>query len=112
MSGLQYLIPIKTVGGLNAREHWRVRAKRVKAERQATAVVVRKFPAPAIVRLVRLSPGTLDEDNLQGAMKAVRDEIARICGVDDKPGGPITWCYAQERCKRGQFGVKVEVLAI
>lgn len=73
MSHASYLIPIKTVTGLNAREHWRKRAARV---------------------------------------KAVRDEIAKINGVDDGPAGPITWVYAQEKCKRGTFGVRVEFLAI
>ena len=107
-----YLIPIKTVSALNSREHWRKRAARVKSERAASALIVRPFFTPCIVRLVRLSPSLCDDDNLQGAMKAVRDEVAKICGVDDGPTGPITWHYAQEKCKRGQFGVKVEFLAI
>lgn len=107
-----YIIPIKTVTGLNAREHWRVRAKRVKAERTATALCVPKFSPPAIVRLVRLSPSLCDDDNLQGALKAVRDEVAKLAGCDDKPGGPLQWVYAQEKCKRGEFGVRVEILHI
>ena len=112
VSSASYLIPIKTVTGLNAREHWRVRAKRVKAERHTTASIVQPFWTPCIVRMVRLSPALCDDDNLQGACKAIRDEIARICGVDDGPSGPIQWVYAQEKCKRGQFGVRVEFLAI
>jgi hypothetical protein len=52
-----------------------------------------------------------DDDNLQGACKAIRDEIARLFGVDDGPRGPITWAYAQEKCKRGTYGVRVEILA-
>lgn len=112
MSHASYLIPIKTVSALNSREHWRKRAARVKAERAATALIVKPFWTPCIVRMVRLSPALCDDDNLQGAMKAVRDEVAKICGVDDGPTGPITWHYAQEKCKRGQFGVKVEFMAI
>lgn len=112
VSSASYLIPIKTVTGLNAREHWRKRAARVKAERAAVAAIVRPFWTPCIVRLVRLSPSLCDDDNLQGACKAIRDEIARICGVDDGPQGPIQWVYAQEKCKRGTFGVRVEFLAI
>ena len=107
-----YLIPIKTVTGLNAREHHMVRARRVKAEKHATALIVRPFPTPCIVRMVRLSSVLCDDDNLQGACKAIRDEIAKLCGVDDGPRGPITWAYAQEKCKRGQEGVRVEFLAI
>ena len=112
VSSASYLIPIKTVTGLNAREHWRKRAARVKAERAATALIVKPFFTPCIVRMVRLSPALCDDDNLQGAMKAIRDEIAKINGVDDGPTGPITWVYAQEKCKRGTFGVRVEFLAI
>ena len=112
MSYAYYLLPIKTVTGLNAREHFRVRAKRVRAERAAVALIVKPFWTPCIVRMVRLSPALCDDDNLQGAMKAVRDEIAKINGVDDGPTGPITWVYAQEKCKRGTFGVRVEFLAI
>lgn len=112
MTHTSYTLPIKTVTGLNAREHWRVRAKRVKAERHTTASIVQPFYTPCIVRLVRLSPALCDDDNLQGACKAIRDEIAKICGVDDGPTSPITWVYAQEKCKRGQFGVRVEMLAI
>lgn len=107
-----YLIPIKTVTGLNAREHWRKRAARVKAERAATSLIVKAFPTPCIVRLVRLSSALCDDDNLQGACKAIRDEIAKICGVDDGPRGPITWAYGQDKCKRGREGVRVEFLAI
>lgn len=112
MTHASYLIPVKTVTGLNAREHWRKRAARVRSERRAAALIVKPFPTPCIVRLIRLSPSLCDDDNLQGACKAIRDEIAKLCGVDDGPSGPITWVYAQEKCKRGQFGVRVEMLAI
>lgn len=112
MSSASYVIPIKTVTGLNAREHWRKRASRVKAERAAVALIVKPFFTPCIVRMVRLSSSLCDDDNLQGACKAIRDEIALINGVDDGPTGPITWVYAQEKCKRGHFGVRVEFLAI
>ena len=108
----KYEIPLKTVNGQNAREHWQQRRRRVKLERAATAFVVKPFPTPCICRLVRITAGTLDDDNLSGALKAVRDEVAKICGVDDKPDGPITWVYAQEKCKPKQFGVRVEFLAI
>lgn len=42
-------------------------------------------------------------------MEAIRDEVAKIAGVDDGPRGPIRWEYAQEKCKRGTFGVRVEI---
>lgn len=104
-----YDLPIKTVTGLNAREHWWVRHKRVQAERHTTAYIVKPFTTPATVRFTRLSSALCDDDNLQGAMKAIRDEVAKIAGVDDGPRGPIRWEYAQEKCKQGTFGVRVEI---
>lgn len=107
-----YLIPIKTVTGLNAREHWTARHRRVSKEKEATARIVKPFPVPCIVRMIRLSERLCDDDNLQGACKAIRDQIAKLCGVDDGPSGPIKWVYAQEKCKRGHYGVRVEFLAV
>jgi hypothetical protein len=109
---VKYIIPIKTVAGLNAREHHMVRARRIKSERYATSLIVKPHHVPCIVRMVRISPSLCDDDNLQGALKSVRDEIAKICGADDGPNDPITWAYGQEKCKRGHFGVRVEILAI
>lgn len=107
-----FTLPIKTVGGLNAREHWRKRAARVKVERSTAMLAARSAlggdPRPCIVTLIRLSPGTLDDDNLQGAGKAIRDGIADAIGVDDRDPA-IEWRYDQERCPRGKFGVRVTI---
>lgn len=106
-------LPIKTVAGLNAREHWRKRSKRVRAERVAANFGIRSpgMPnLPVAVTLTRLSAGTLDDDNLQGAFKAIRDGVADAYGVPDNDPR-IAWRYSQERCKRGQFGVRIEVEA-
>jgi len=109
---MTYFIPIKTVTGLNAREHYMARARRVKAEKFATGLIVKKHPTPCVVHMTRLSTTLCDDDNLQGALKAVRDEIARVFGVDDGPTGPVKWMYAQEKCKRGAHGVRVEIFDI
>lgn len=111
-------LPIKTAAGLNAREHWRVRAQRMKRERYAGAMGFRSMfrpgeilQLPAIVTLTRLSPGVLDSDNLQGALKAVRDGVADAFGMADNDPR-IEWRYAQEKCKRGDFAVRIEVEAV
>ena len=110
---IEFLIPMKTVAGLNAREHWRVRAKRVKAERTIarllTAQNARNAVLPLVVTMTRLSAGTPDDDNLQGAMKAARDGIADAFGVDDKAGSGLTWRYAQEKVPRGTYGIRVRL---
>lgn len=107
-------LPIKTVAGLNAREHFRVRAKRVRNERGTAHLSVKhkrgKPELPVVVTMVRLSAGSLDDDNLQGAFKAIRDGVADAYGVPDNDP-LIAWRYSQERCKRGEFGVRIEVEA-
>lgn len=78
----------------NLREHWAVRAKRVKAQRLATGLMLRcagvadklrplKAGEVLAVRLTRISTRMLDDDNLQAAFKAVRDEVAAYFHVDD-----------------------------
>lgn len=107
-----YLIPLKTVSGMNAREHYMVRKKRVAAERQAVRLVVKPFPTPCIVRMIRISSGQLDTDNLHSAMKSVRDEISSICGCGDSPSDPITWVVDQEKGAPRKPFVRVEFLAV
>jgi hypothetical protein len=114
--GLMIELPLKTVAGLNAREHWANRAARVSIERSvsrlAASAYIRKnlggIRASWIVTMTRLSPGTLDGDNLQGAFKACRDGIADALGLSDNDPR-IEWRYAQERCKRGSYGVRIEI---
>ena len=113
------VVPIRTVPGLNAREHWRARSRRVKAEREATAwallIAMRPDKAtkpqpPCIVRLTRVAPSNgLDDDNLPGALKGVRDQIAEWLGVDDKHRERVRYEYAQ---RRGPWGVEIEFAAM
>lgn len=60
------------------------------------------------VRLVRLAPGLLDDDNLRGALKAVRDAVAAWIGIDDR--NPIaSWAYDQTRAPQHVYRVRIEV---
>ena len=112
---MEVLLPIQTVGGLNAREHHMAKARRVKAERRCAALLTQRAAAkiapPVVVTMTRLSSGELDDDNLQGACKAIRDGIADAYGIDDRDKR-IKWQYAQAKCKRGQFGVIVRIEAL
>jgi hypothetical protein len=103
------ILPIKTVSEMNGRDHWTVRSRRAKAARRCAFHMVSKHPLPCIVTLTRLSPGTLDDDNLRSALKATRDGIAEKLGADDRPGSGIEWRYGQEICRRGDYGVRVEI---
>jgi hypothetical protein len=103
--------PLRTGRGQNDREHWRTRARRVRAEREAVAWVLRGWTPPAlpcVIRLTRIAPSNgLDDDNLAGAMKGVRDQVAQWLGVDDKRSDVVTYVYAQDR---GPWAVQVSVV--
>ena len=102
-------VPIRTVPGLNAREHFAVRSKRVRKEREAVAWMLRNAQRPHIpcsVILTRVAPSAgVDDDNLVGALKGVRDQVAEWLGVDDKHRTQVRYRYAQ--C-RGEWGVRIE----
>lgn len=105
-------IPLRTVPGKNAREHFHAKARRVKAEKQAVGLVLntrkelRPTP-PCEVLLVRISPGhtPLDDDNLVEALCNVRDAVAAWIGIDD--GSPLV----RYRCEQewGPFGWGVQI---
>ena len=101
-------IPIRTGRGLNSREAWQSRARRVKAERKAVAWLLRceKPVPPCTVRLTRCAPSAgVDDDNLSGALKGVRDQVAEWLGVDDRDTSRVRYVYAQ--C-RAPWGVRIE----
>lgn len=112
--------------GQNMREHYRVRANRVKAEREATYEKLRlldvKGKGPymlktwtdlgARVTLMRpIARIPLDTDNLSGAFKGVRDEVAAFLGVDDR-SDRIHWVYTQEKGKGLKPTITIEVMPV
>lgn len=98
---VSFLIPINTVSALNVREHWADRAARVKRERTAARMMCPPFNVPCVVKLVRYSAGRLDDDNLRGALKGVRDGIAEKLGIDDADPR-VSWEYDQKKCCKGE----------
>ena len=102
------LLPLRTLGPNGSHGHWTVLARRRKRERMHAAAACPAIALPCTVRLVRLSAGTLDDDNLRGALKGVRDGCADRLGVDDRDPR-VTWEYAQEAVKRGTYGVRIEI---
>lgn len=117
---LRVVVPVRTISSSNAREHWAVRARRVKAERGAAFAAVfvagggsaAMEPAPGtVVRLTRITGPrgkTLDDDNLRGCLKAIRDGVADWLGVQDNDPR-ITWRYDQRKAEA--WGVEIEVTA-
>lgn len=106
------IVPIRTVSEANAHTHWRARQKRAKEQRALARVAViccntaTLLRLPARITLTRLAPRTLDSDNLQGALKHIRDGVADAFGVDDGDER-YDWRYAQEKAK--EYGVRIEI---
>lgn len=103
-------LPLKTSPGMNAREHFAVRAKRVRREREAVAWVLAgktRPPIPCSVLLTRIKPmgKELDDDNLTSSLKSVRDQVAQWLGIDDRDRMTVRYRYAQ---RRGPWGVSIE----
>lgn len=104
------VVPVRTENPLNgSHRHWRVKAAARKHQRRAAHLLCPSCSLPCTVRLVRLSAGTLDDDNLRGALKAIRDGVADRLGVPDNHPD-VRWEYDQERVKRGTYGVRIELL--
>lgn len=102
------LLPLRTLGPNGSHGHWRTLATRRKRERKAAGMCAPKHSLPAVVTLTRLSAGQLDDDNLRGALKGVRDGVADRLGVDDRDPR-VRWEYGQETCRRGEYGVRIEI---
>jgi hypothetical protein len=106
---MSIVVPLKTKRGLNDREHPMVRHRRVKHEKELVGWSLKgkmKPALPCVCLIVRIAPGGggLDDDNLSGALKSVRDAIAEWLGVDDKDTGTVFYGYGQQR---GPWGVRV-----
>jgi hypothetical protein len=101
--------PLRTGRGQNDREHWRARTRRVRGEKDAAmwALLPSEPPSPpCVVTLTRIAPSNgLDDDNLAGSLKAVRDAFAAWIGVDDKKRDIVRYEYRQER---GPWAVRIE----
>lgn len=105
-------VPVQLVSEANAREHWSSRARRAARQREATTASLWRHPGrlagPALlaahgrleVTLVRRGARLLDDDNLAGSCKHVRDAVAAWLGCDDGPRGPCAWVYGQQAHRR------------
>jgi hypothetical protein len=103
---------LKLVSEANQRDHWSVKAARVKHQRNLVTLVLRGTVAklmmacaPLEVTITRVAPRSLDSDNLVGSAKAVRDAVAAVLGVDDRDAR-VSWRVEQAR---GRYSVLVAI---
>lgn len=114
-------VDIKTISEANQRDHWAVKARRVKNQRLAVLQAFRQAgPIPTsdryLVTLTRVCPAVgriHDRDNLSSALKACRDQVAAELGLDDADLSempPISWEYRQ--VVGSGYWVEVEIQAV
>jgi hypothetical protein len=109
---LEIEIEMKTDAGPNDRGHFMARARKVKEQRNTVSLFVRAAvhspPENIVATLTLICPNEVDDDNVKGRLKAVRDGVADALGINDR-SKRYTWKYAQERCARGRFGVRIRL---
>lgn len=100
----------------NLREHWTKAHKRHTAQKWHVHAALVPFSSqvelPCSIELKRISPRSLDDDNLATAFKYVRDTIAAILLNDFRPGRAdndprITWQYTQQRGAPKQYSFEI-----
>lgn len=99
-----------TKGEANERSFWGANKRKKKQDAELElALFGAPIPSgPWCVRMVRLAPGVgLDDDNLGGAFKRIRDRLAQWLGVDDR-NPVVAFVPAQEK-RRGPIGLRIEV---
>jgi hypothetical protein len=103
-------LPLRTLSEANQGGKLKAKLKRKRDQKIVTHGLLWMFKPqmklPATVRLTRIGPKELDDDNLRGALKWVRDTIAKLFEADDADKR-YTWEYAQER--RRTYAVRVEI---
>lgn len=90
---------MRLVSELNAREHWSVRQRRVRRQKRillgALAAVRQPKGKHWEVTIERVGVRNLDDDNLAGSAKHLRDAVAEWLGTGDAITDPVTWRVAQ-----------------
>lgn len=106
-------VQVETRAESNDHSHWSGRAKRSSA---ANAVVfdalaqLAERPSVArglVVRMTRITPNGLDDDNGVNALKHVRDAVARWLRINDRDAR-VTW-LCQQSLEPGPMRAQIEV---
>jgi hypothetical protein len=115
-----WTLPIATVSEANTRCHWAQRYRRFKAQQNCVkALLVEPVVAELAtnlargrvlrIMLTRLADRAMDTDNLAGAFKAIRDQLAVMLKIDDG-SSLVEWHYWQEKCEESGITIKMELL--
>lgn len=122
---MTFTIPIRVVSEANQsnREHWRKKSKRHRNQRFDTAYMwltqdtierskctsALNFGHKVKVSMTRIAPRLFDDDNLRGALKAVRDEITKQLGLASDRDTRISFEYGQRKGAPKYYAVEVSI---
>jgi len=113
ISSYTVVVPMRLPSVANLREHWAVKMRRARAQRFAGRVAGTGarlvVPSPWAVTLTRISPRPLDSDNLEMALKAVRDGVADALELVSDRSPDATWKCEQRRGGPGESAVEISV---
>lgn len=107
-------LPLRIPSLANMRMHHMQKYRIMRSQREAVTLACRvplkeaRARIPCLVTLVRVGPKPLDGDNLQSALKAVRDAVAALLEIDDGDVR-IEWRYQQERRGPKDYGLLIRV---
>lgn len=109
------LVPVSRA---NVRTHWAVTMRREREYSAQLWAVLRRMAGlrwrlPVSVTFHRVGAKVLDDDNLAGAYKKIRDVTAEWLGVDDGDTTAVSWAYTQEAVgTRSRHGTRVTVCEV
>jgi len=113
---IDFMVPgLKTVSEMNQREHWGAKNRRKQDQQEQVAVAMlnalrgKRVELPCVVKMTRIGPKKMDNDNLAGAMKHCQDQIARQLGVDDGDESKVIFHHYQMPIGSRDYAVKVEI---
>ena len=97
---------MRLVSEANAREHWQIRARRVKRQRRAVQAALEGVEPPDghthLVTITRRGPRLLDTDNLYGGAKFYCDFL-RYCGaIPEDTEDQIELKVTQRKVRKGE----------
>jgi len=113
---MEWILPIKTISEFNKMEHHLRSWKRHKIQKNEIVLWwITERPVvnmPCTIKLTRISPRMLDDDNLRGAFKWIRDAIADKIRPGFAPGRAddteeMKWEYSQRKGK--PQAIKIEI---
>lgn len=104
---------IKTVSEANQREHWAAKSKRKKQQQRDFSILWRQrkgcnIEPPSVVTFTRHACRVMDSDNLAGAFKHIRDQLAREIGIDDGDER-VHYRYDQKRIPKREHYFTVDI---